>query len=74
MIMPIVDVREVARFGYTALTKEGINGMRFPLCRKSMKFKEIAEILKQEFEPHGYNIPIKEIGYLKIKLASFIFA
>ena len=72
VMMPAVDVREVAKFAYIAVTKEGIDGMRFPLCNKNMKFVEIASILKREFKPHGYKIYTNEMGYITLKLASLV--
>lgn len=66
---PIVDVREVAMAHFKGLTIPEARNQRFILSAASLWFREIAEILKEEYGAH-YKIKSKELKYCTVKLAS----
>ena len=70
--MPIVDVRNVAEAHVNAIQK-GVNGARYLMCCQDdfLSFKEIADILNQEFKGTNYKIPTSEAPYYMIWMMSF---
>ena len=52
--MPVVDVRECATAHLEAIKKPEAANRRFVLVAKSVWFKEIGQILHNEFNPVGY--------------------
>jgi len=56
-----VDVRDVALAHVIALEKlEETNGKRYLLNSSSHWFKELIEVLSNEFSKYGYKLPTKE--------------
>ncbi len=56
LVLPAVDVRDVARAHYLAFEKEGINGERFLISHKSISLQEISGYLDGEFRQYGYRV------------------
>ena len=57
LMVPTVDVRDVALAHLRAIEVEGTGGNRFVLAGRTTWLREIGEIVKEEFEPHDYKIP-----------------
>mmetsp|Transcript_23156 Transcript_23156/g.22635 ORF Transcript_23156/g.22635 Transcript_23156/m.22635 type:complete len:233 (-) Transcript_23156:59-757(-) len=70
IMMPAVDVRDVALMHLLALKKTEVANHRVIASNKSMWFKEIANILNEEYGQH-YKIKTGELKYCTAKLASF---
>ncbi|CDW83956.1 nad-dependent epimerase dehydratase [Stylonychia lemnae] len=68
---PAVDVRDVALLHYLAFEKQNIQGERFLATQETISLLDIANILKEEFQPQGYKVQTKLIGYCPLKLASY---
>ena len=58
---PMVDVREVANAHLQALKRPEAANKRFILAAKAAWLKDIAEILKTEFQPQGYSVTTTEM-------------
>ena len=69
MVMGIVDVREVALAHLQALKVKEANMNRFILSSEVLWFKDIANILKEEFP--NYKIINYEMKFCVGKMASF---
>ena len=70
MIVPVVDVRDVARAHVLALENPNATGNRFILASKSYWMLEVAQVLEKEFKPQGFKIPTRTIGKCPLHLAS----
>ena len=73
LVVPCVDVRDVAEAHVRALVSErSLNGERIPVSKASyLMAEEIAEILRGEFEEYGYRVQTRRVGYWILKLASY---
>lgn len=69
IMMPIVDVRDVALAHLQAIKVEEAKNQRFILNGRSMWFKEIAEALQKEFGQF-YKIKTGELRYCTLKIAA----
>ncbi|XP_072017993.1 uncharacterized protein [Amphiura filiformis] len=63
----VVDVRDVARGHIKAMTEPEAAGRRHILVNKSMWMSDVAEILKAEFQQHGYNVSTSNLPKLIFK-------
>lgn len=70
MMMPVVDVREVAECHIRALKDPNSNGKRFICSAASLWMKEFCDLLREEFEKYGYSIPKRELGKCLLKIGS----
>ena len=70
VMLPLVDVREVAFAHLQAIKVPEARNNRFALVSESFWFKQMAESLKEEFGA-SYSFTTKELGYCPAKLASF---
>lgn len=68
--MSVVDVREVAQAHLEAVLRPEAAGKRFILKAESLWFKEIAEILKEEFGK-DFSFATREVKYWMVYLVSF---
>ena len=57
----IVDVRDVAAAHIAAMEKSEAAGNRYILANKTIHFRDIAQIIGNEFQPQGYKIPSKNM-------------
>lgn len=64
----IVDVRDVATAHLRAMTNESAAGRRYIAVSAGLWGREVAEILKNEFEGRGYKIPTRDIPDLVVRL------
>ena len=55
--VPIIDVRDVAAAHIAAMEIPEAAGKRYILYGKSLWMREMADIIRREFEPQGYSIP-----------------
>lgn len=69
IMMPIVDVREVAQAHLQAIKVPEARNKRFALSSKSLWFKDISQILKDKYPM--YKAKTTELGYCPVKFASF---
>lgn len=69
IMMPIVDVRDVARAHLQAILIDDAKNKRFILSADSLWFKDVAEALKQRYPKH--NIKSGELGYCPMKVISW---
>ncbi len=69
--LPSVDVRDCAVAHINALTAPSAVGHRHILVSDHMWMPEIAEIIKNEFQPQGYNVPTRTVPYFLLKIGSF---
>lgn len=56
MSFPSVDVRDVATAHLSAMTNPRAHGQRYLLFTKNMWMREIADVIRDEFESQGYPI------------------
>lgn len=70
MIMPMVDVRNVAEAHVNALKVPEAAGKRFILSADSYGFDELAATLYKDYAHLGYQIPNKPLPYYMIQIAS----
>ena len=68
----LVDVRDVAAAHLAAMTLPEAAGHRHIVAPHNMWFKEIAELIHNEFEPLGYSIPLKLAPYFAVKIFSLV--
>ncbi|KAK2149858.1 hypothetical protein LSH36_434g02048 [Paralvinella palmiformis] len=68
--MTIVDVRDVAAAHVAAMTVPETAGHRHVVAPHNIWLKDIAEILRTEFQPLGYHIPRLEAPYFIVKVWS----
>ena len=66
----MVDVRDVASAHVAAMTKPEANGNRFIVANVQASFREVAEVLKREFEPRGYKIPVRTLPNWLVRFAA----
>lgn len=69
--LAMVDVRDVAAAHISAMKTPDAAGKRHILCSESMWFKEVAEIIQEEFKPQGYKVSLCEVPYWLLKFFSF---
>ena len=62
VIMGVVDVRDVAKAHLLALENPNSNGNRYLISSKTMWLLDIAQVLQNEFKPHGYKVTTRTIG------------
>eukprot|EP00118_Oscarella_pearsei_P019614 m.209115 g.209115 ORF g.209115 m.209115 type:complete len:248 (+) comp39725_c1_seq29:1608-2351(+) len=72
--LPLVDVRDVAAAHIAAMTSEWANGKRIIIYGESLWSQEVAEILKEEFEPQGYSIPQMQFPNFFVWIAKWFFS
>ena len=58
---PIIDVRDVAAAQIAAMEKSEAAGNRYVLTNRTVHITEFAKIIREEFQPQGYNIPSEEL-------------
>ena len=63
LCLPSIDVRDVAAAHVAAMTSPDAAGHRHILVTKNLWFKDMAQILADEFKPQGYNPPLTESPY-----------
>ena len=68
---PIVDVRDVAAAHIAAMEKSEAAGNRYILSNRTLHFKEIAQIIANEFQPQGYKIPTKNLPKVVLWVGKF---
>lgn len=66
----IVDVRDVAQAHIQAMTRPDCAGHRHIVVTHPVWIKDMALVLKEEFESQGYNVPTAELPNFMIKIAS----
>ena len=66
---PICDVRDVAAAHIIALCHPAANGQRFIVSSGGFWYPEMANILSDEFDPLGFNVPTHKLPTLLLKLA-----
>ncbi|XP_072017994.1 uncharacterized protein [Amphiura filiformis] len=66
----IVDVRDVAKAHINAMTEPEAVGRRHILVNKSMWMSDMAEILKAEFQQHGYNVSTSNLPKFIFKIVA----
>ena len=72
MFFGVVDVRDVAKAHLLALENPNTNGNRYIVFDKTMWLEDVAQILRNEFKPLGYNVTSKTVGKCPIWLMSFV--
>lgn len=70
ILIPYVDVRDVALAHVTSLTHEQAPGNRYILHNEFYDLVDMLEELKDEFKPLSLNWPKRSVPYWKLKLAS----
>ena len=68
---PIVDVRDVAAAHIAAMERSEAAGNRYILSNRTLHFKEIAQIVANEFQPQGYKIPTKNLPKVVLWVGKF---
>ena len=68
---PIVDVRDVAAAHIAAMEKSEAAGNRYILSNRTLHFREIAQIVGDEFQPQGYKIPTKNLPKVVLWVGKF---
>ena len=71
VMSPCVDVRDVAQAHLLALRHSNSNGRRYMLVEGSYTFEEQVNFLRQEFEPQGWRLVRRKVGYCLTKFFSF---
>ena len=71
---PIVDVRDVAAAHIAAMEKSEAAGNRYILSNRTLHFREIAQIVANEFQPQGYKIPIRNLPKAVLWVGKFFDA
>jgi len=71
LLMPVVDIRDVALGHLKAMTMPEANGNRHLLVNRMVWLKDISNILDDEFRHQGYTIPMREAPYLLLKVRSY---
>ncbi|XP_072022592.1 uncharacterized protein [Amphiura filiformis] len=66
----VVDVRDVARAHINAMTESGAVGRRHILVNRSLWMSDMAEILKAEFQQHGYNVSTMNLPGFLVKVVA----
>lgn len=66
------DVRDVAKAHVSALTADGAAGNRHLIVTQSLWLKDIAQIIKKEFQPKGYHVPTIVVPNVFVWLNSFV--
>lgn len=69
LMIPVIDVRDVAKAHLLGLKIKEAAGKRFPLCEKSIWFRQIAHVINQKLP--GYNLNEGEMCYCLIKVVSW---
>lgn len=54
--IPVIDVRDVATAHVRAMTADGVVGKRIIISNGCMFFKDMIQVLQEEYNPMGYNI------------------
>ncbi|XP_050408842.1 uncharacterized protein LOC126823846 isoform X2 [Patella vulgata] len=67
---PVIDVRDVATAHVKAMTLDEAVGHRHIISHENMYMKEMALILKAEFESQGYSVPTMNCPYFALWLSS----
>ena len=67
----IVDVRDVAAAHVKGMLVPEAAGHRHILVGHHAWFKDIAQVIKDEFQPLGYKVPTSEAPYFLMKIVSF---
>ena len=67
----IVDVRDVAAAHIAAMEKSEAAGNRYILSNRTLHFKEIAQIVANEFQSQGYKIPTKNLPKVVLWVGKF---
>ena len=70
VMLPVVDVRDVAQAHINAMTIPEAAGNRHIVANQSMWFQDVAVIIDKEFRPHGYNVPTTNAPSFLIKFVS----
>lgn len=70
LIMPAVDVRDVADAHVQAMIRSGLNGQRIILAKEPMPLLNTANWLAEELNPQGFSVQTRRMGYCPIKFAS----
>ena len=68
IMMPGVDVRNVADAHIRAIKSDQAQGKRHILCEGAYWFTELGQMLSTHFKPLGYKIPTKEAAYCLVKM------
>ncbi|MDH5656100.1 MAG: aldehyde reductase [Spirochaetia bacterium] len=68
----ICDVRDVAEAHISAMTEKAAAGKRIAVTDRFLWFKEIAEILHNEYADQGYKIPQKTLPHFAVRLFSLL--
>lgn len=68
---PIVDVRDVATAHIAAMEKSEAAGNRYILSNRTLHFREIAQIIADEFQPQGYKLPTKNLPKVVLWVGKF---
>ena len=68
---PIVDVRDVAAAHIAAMEKNEAAGNRYILSNRTLHFREMAQIVGDEFQAQGYKIPSKNLPKALLWLGKF---
>ena len=69
--MPIVDVRDVATAHIAAMEKSEAAGNRYILCNRTLHFREMAQIIANEFQAQGYKVPSKNLPKVMLWVVKF---
>uniref|UniRef100_A0A0R3RR15 Epimerase domain-containing protein n=1 Tax=Elaeophora elaphi TaxID=1147741 RepID=A0A0R3RR15_9BILA len=72
MKLGLVDVRDVAQAHILAMKKTQTNGQRIIISAETLSFRQIADILRQEFGKQGYSVPRFRAFYIALWLFSFV--
>lgn len=70
VLIPMCDVRDVAKMHLIALTSEKALSNRHMIVTESMLMKEAAQVLHDEFGPKGYRVPLTVAPNILIKITA----
>ena len=70
LLIPTVDVRDIAYAHYLAFIKPDLKYKRFIICQETMGFQQIGDILSAELRPLGYRVTTKRVGRCLLKMVS----
>jgi nucleoside-diphosphate-sugar epimerase len=66
----MVDVRDVAASHVAAMLTPEASGQRFICCIESHAIREVAMILKDEFEPQGFKVPTRSLPLPALRIVA----
>ncbi|CAG9536805.1 unnamed protein product [Cercopithifilaria johnstoni] len=72
MKLGLVDVRDVAKAHILAMKERKSDGQRILITAETLSFRQIANILRQEFGKQGYSIPRFRVPYVILWLHSLV--